>query len=119
MTKVISLDIGTGFVKACSDAKKVQFPALYAHREAGEWENQKERIEGTGIEAVRISEYPKSVVMRPVMEGVPSNKKALIAVVNEAIARLDISLWFVFQSCSIHQKLKMSFVLIRLFFYIR
>ncbi len=74
MTRVIALDIGTGFVKACSETKKVQFPALYAYREAGEWENQKERIEGTGIEAVKISEYPKSVVMRPVREGVPSNK---------------------------------------------
>ena len=32
--EIISLDIGTGFVKACFAQKRVRFPSLYAYREA-------------------------------------------------------------------------------------
>ena len=93
MSQIISLDIGTGFVKACSAQNKVKFPSLYAYRDANPWENDKKgtTIEGAGYDAVEITKHPSSVILRPVREGTPSNKTAFMAVVNQAIKRLEIS----------------------------
>ena len=96
MNKIISLDIGTGFVKACFAQKRVRFPSLYAYREAEPWEQDKKSrkgniIEGAGYDAVEIAKYPAAVTLRPVREGTPSNKTAFVKVVNHAIKQLEIS----------------------------
>ncbi|MDH3779430.1 MAG: hypothetical protein OES15_01105 [Nitrosopumilus sp.] len=94
MSQTISLDIGTGFVKACSVQKKVRFPSLYAYRDADPWENNKKGttiVEGAGYDAVEIARHPSAVLLQPVREGTPSNKTAFVAVVNQAIKRLEIS----------------------------
>ena len=93
MNQIISLDIGTGFVKACSIQKRVRFPSLYAYRDANLWENGKTgtTIEGAGYDAVEIARHPSAVILRPVREGTPSNKTAFMAVVNQAIKNLGIS----------------------------
>jgi len=93
MSQIISLDIGTGFVKACSKQNKVKFPSLYAYRDANPWENDKKGaiVEGAGYDAVEIAKHPSSVILRPVREGTPSNKTAFMAVVKQAIKRLEIS----------------------------
>ena len=92
--EIISLDIGTGFVKACFAQKRVRFPSLYAYREAEPWEDSKKRgsiVEGAGYDAVEIARYPGTVILRPVREGTPSNKTAFVKVVNHAIKQLKIS----------------------------
>ena len=93
--KIISLDIGTGFVKACFAQKRIRFPSLYAYREVESWEYDKKSrrgntIEGAGYDAVEIAKYPTAVILRPVREGTPSNKTAFVAVVNHAIKQLEI-----------------------------
>ena len=95
MNKIISLDIGTGFVKSCFAQKRIQFPSLYAYRETEPWEDNKKKgssiIEGAGYDAVEIVKYPAAVTLRPVREGTPSNKTAFVKVVNHAIKQLEIS----------------------------
>jgi actin-like ATPase involved in cell morphogenesis len=94
MSQIISLDIGTGFVKACSVQKKVRFPSLYAYRDADPWENNKKGttiVDGAGYDAVEITKHPSAVLLRPIREGTPSNKTAFMAVINQAIKRLEIS----------------------------
>jgi len=93
MSQIISLDIGTGFVKACSIHNRVRFPSLYAYRSIEPWEKGKKDviIEGAGYDAVEIARHPSAVILRPVREGIPSNKTAFMAVVNQAIKNLEIS----------------------------
>ena len=94
MSQIISLDIGTGFVKACSIHNRVRFPSLYAYRDTDPWENGKKNgtiIEGSGYDAVNIAKHPSAVILRPVREGIPSNKTAFMAVVKQAIKNLEIS----------------------------
>ena len=81
----IGLDIGTGFVKCVSDTKKIKFPSLCAYRQHEIWERNKGRIEAVGDEAVKLSEYPDAVVIRPVMLGRPVNEKAFEELVKKAV----------------------------------
>jgi len=81
----IGLDIGTGFVKCVSDTKKIKFPSLCAYRQHAIWESKKGKIEAVGDEAVKISEYPDAVVIRPVMLGRPVHEKGFEELVKKAV----------------------------------
>lgn len=93
--RIISLDIGSGFVKACSsEGRRVRFPSLYAYREKEPWEKISKKgattiVDGVGFDAIEIAKHPSAVIQRAVREGIPSNKLAFTAVLNEAIKRLN------------------------------
>ncbi|MHB8602547.1 MAG: hypothetical protein ACYC6W_09990 [Nitrosotalea sp.] len=81
----IGLDVGTGFVKCVSDTKKIKFPSLCVYRQHAIWESKKGKIEAVGDDAVKISEYPYAVVIRPVMLGRPEHEKGFEELVKKAV----------------------------------
>ncbi len=81
----IGLDIGTGFVKCVSDGTKIKFPSLYAYRQPATWEDRKGVIEAVGYDAVKLSENPDAVVIRPVMQGRPVNEKGFERLAKKAV----------------------------------
>lgn len=82
----IGLDIGTAFVKCVSDTAKIRFPSLYAYKLDKEWADKGRLVEGVGEEAVKISQDPDAIMIRPVMLGRPVHEEAFANLVKHAVA---------------------------------
>jgi actin-like ATPase involved in cell morphogenesis len=86
---IIAIDAGTGFVKCVSSHLRVSFPSIYASRRLTKWEDPKEgTAEAVGYEAVRMSIYPDTILVRAVLEGKIAEEKAFVAIIREAVREL-------------------------------
>ncbi|MGI0101243.1 MAG: ParM/StbA family protein [Nitrosotalea sp.] len=86
---VIAIDAGTGFVKCVSSHIRVTFPSIYGTRRLTRWEDQKERtVEAVGYEAVKMSIYPDTVLVRAVLEGRIADERAFVAIISESVRKL-------------------------------
>ncbi|MGB9003110.1 MAG: hypothetical protein WCC52_04825 [Nitrosotalea sp.] len=86
---IIAIDAGTGFVKCVSAHMRVSFPSIYGTRRLTRWEDPKERtVEAVGYEAVKMSVYPDTVLVRAVLEGKIAEEKAFVAIARETIRKL-------------------------------
>ena len=86
---VIAIDAGTGFVKCVSAHMRVLFPSIYGTRKLTRWEDPKEGIvEAVGYDAVKMSIYPDTVLVRAVLEGKVADEKAYGAIIKEAARKL-------------------------------
>ncbi|MDE1863323.1 MAG: hypothetical protein KGI33_10485 [Thaumarchaeota archaeon] len=81
----IGLDVGTGFVKCVSDAKRIRFPSLYAYRLPHAWEKEQRKVEGVGDAAAAMLHDPDTISISPVMYGRPVNEEAFSKLVREAV----------------------------------
>ncbi|HYL67002.1 MAG TPA: hypothetical protein VEU72_07605 [Nitrosopumilaceae archaeon] len=81
----IGLDIGTAFVKCVSDTKKIKFPSLYAYKLVHEWDKKGKLVEGVGEEAVKLSQDPDTILIKPVMLGRPVHEEAFAKLVRHAV----------------------------------
>ncbi|MGH7748793.1 MAG: hypothetical protein ACREQ5_29130, partial [Candidatus Dormibacteria bacterium] len=74
---IVAIDAGTGFVKCVSAHMRVSFPSIYGTRRLTRWEDPKEgTVEAVGYEAVKMSTYPDTVLVRAVLEGRIAEEKA-------------------------------------------
>ena len=86
---VIAIDAGTGFVKCVSSHLRRSFPSIYASRRLTRWEDPKEgTIEAVGYEAVKMSIYPDTVLVRAVLEGKIAEERAFVAIIREAVREI-------------------------------
>ncbi|MDE1862095.1 MAG: hypothetical protein KGI33_04185 [Thaumarchaeota archaeon] len=86
---IIAIDAVTGFVKCVSAHMQVLFPSVYGTRKMTRWEDPKEgTIEAVGYDAVRMSIYPDTVLVRAVLEGRIAEEKAFVAIIREAVRKL-------------------------------
>lgn len=86
---IIAIDAGTGFVKCVSSHMRVYFPSIYASRRLTRWEDPKEgTVKAVGYEAVKMSTYPDTVLVRAVLEGRIADEKAFVSLVREAVRKL-------------------------------
>lgn len=86
---IISIDAGTGFVKCVSSHMRVCFPSVFGTRRMTRWEDPKEgTVEAVGYEAVKMSVYPDTVLVRAVLEGKIAEEKAFVAIIREAVRKL-------------------------------
>ncbi|MHB8546535.1 MAG: ParM/StbA family protein [Nitrosotalea sp.] len=86
---IIAIDAGTGFVKCVSSHLRRSFPSIYASRRLTRWEDPKEgTVEAVGYEAVKMSIYPDTVLVRAVLEGKIAEEKAFVAIIREAVRDL-------------------------------
>jgi actin-like ATPase involved in cell morphogenesis len=86
---IIAIDAGTGFVKCVSSHLRRLFPSIYASRRLTRWENPKEgTVDAVGYEAVEMSVYPDTVLVRAVLEGKIAEEKAFVSIIREAVREL-------------------------------
>lgn len=86
---IVAIDTGTGFVKCVSAHMRVCFPSVFGTRRMTRWEDQKEgTVEAVGYEAVKMSVYPDTVLVRAVLEGRIAEEKAFVALIREAVRKL-------------------------------
>ncbi|MDE1861991.1 MAG: rod shape-determining protein [Thaumarchaeota archaeon] len=86
---IIAIDAGTGFVKCVSAHIRVSFPSVYGTRRKTRWEDPKEgTVEAVGYDAVKMSVYPDTVLVRAVLEGKIAEEKAFVAIIREAVKKL-------------------------------
>ncbi|MGI0073705.1 MAG: ParM/StbA family protein [Nitrosotalea sp.] len=86
---IVAIDAGTGFVKCVSSHMRVSFPSIYGTRRLTRWENPKEgTVDAVGYDAVKMSVYPDTVLVRAVLEGRVAEEKAFTAVIREAVRQL-------------------------------
>ncbi|HEX5457141.1 MAG TPA: hypothetical protein VFX64_02005 [Candidatus Nitrosotalea sp.] len=86
---IIAIDAGTGFVKCVSTHLRVSFPSIYGTRRLIRWEDSKEgTVDAVGYEAVKMSTYPDTVLIRAVLEGKVAEKKAFVSIIKEAVREL-------------------------------
>ena len=88
MTRVIALDIGSGYTKAYDGSHMAMFASVYAYRQSNDWEN-KGRIEGVGKEALEIAKHPDAVVIYPVIDGKVQHS-AYVNLLREALRRSHV-----------------------------
>ena len=88
MTRVIGLDVGSGFTKAYDGAHMAMFPSVYAYRQSNDWENNG-RIEGVGKQALEIAQHPDAVVIYPVINGKVQHS-AYVNLLREALRRSHV-----------------------------
>ncbi len=81
----IGLDVGTAFVKGVSDTARIRFPSLYAYKLDQGWADKGRLVEGVGDDAVKISQDPDAIVIRPVMLGRPVHEEAFARLVRHAV----------------------------------
>ena len=89
MSKVIGLDIGSGFTKCFDGERRLLFPSVYAYRRPSLWEDSGSIVEGIGEEALEIARYPSAVMLYPVIDGRPQHQ-AFLKLAEEALRRLEI-----------------------------
>jgi len=87
MSRVVGLDIGSGFTKCYDGKRKLIFPSIYCYRQPTVWEEEKGIIEGVGEKALEIAQYPNAVKLYPILEGKPQHQ-AFIKVSREAFKKL-------------------------------
>ncbi len=86
---VVAIDAGTGFVKCVSAHMRASFPSIYGTRKMTRWEDPREgTVEAVGYEAVKMSTYPDTVLVRAVLEGRIVEEKAFVALIREAVRKL-------------------------------
>lgn len=86
---IVAMDAGTGFVKCVSAHMRVCFPSVFGTRRMTRWEDPKEgTVEAVGYEAVQMSAYPDTVLVRAVLEGRIAEEKAFVALIREAVRKL-------------------------------
>src|SRR5487761_1445743 len=86
---IIAIDAGTGFVKCVSAHMRVCFPSVFGTRRMTRWEDPKEgTVEAVGYEAVKMSIYPDTVLVRAVLEGKIAEEKAFVSIIREAVREL-------------------------------
>ena len=86
---VIAIDAGTGYVKGVSAHVRVSFPSIYGTRKLTRWEDPREgTVEAVGYDAVKMSIYPDTVLVRAVLEGKVADEKAYGAIIKEAARKL-------------------------------
>lgn len=86
---IVAIDTGTGFVKCVSAHMRVCFPSVFGTRRMTRWEDPKEgTVEAVGYEAVKMSIYPDTVLVRAVLEGRIAEEKAFVALIREAVRKL-------------------------------
>lgn len=86
---VVAIDAGTGFVKCVSAHMRVCFPSVFGTRKMTRWEDPKEgTVEAVGYDAVKMSTYPDTVLVRAVLEGRIAEEKAFAAIIREAVRKL-------------------------------
>jgi actin-like ATPase involved in cell morphogenesis len=86
---IIAIDAGTGFVKCVSAHLRVSFPSIYGTRRLTKWEDSKDgTVDAVGYEAVKMSTYPDTVLVRAVLEGKVAQEKAFVAIIREAVREL-------------------------------
>jgi actin-like ATPase involved in cell morphogenesis len=86
---IVAIDAGTGFVKCVSAHMRVCFPSVFGTRRMTRWEDPKEgTVEAVGYEAVKMSVYPDTVLVRAVLEGRIAEEKAYVAIIREAVRKL-------------------------------
>ncbi len=88
MTRVVGLDIGSGFTKCYDGQNKIIFPSIYSYRQPNLWE-EGSIIEAVGEEALEIAQHPNAVTFYPVIDGKPQHS-AYIKLAEEALSRLNI-----------------------------
>ena len=89
MSRIIGLDIGSGFTKCFDGKQKIIFPSVYSYRQPNLWEENSEIIEGIGESALEISQHPNAVTLYPVIDGIPQHS-AYTKLAEEALRRLKI-----------------------------
>jgi len=86
---IIAIDAGTGFVKCVSAHLRKSFPSICGTRRLTRWEDPKEgTVDAVGYEAVRMSIYPDTVLVRAVLEGKVAQEKAFVSIIREAVREL-------------------------------
>ena len=86
---IVAIDAGTGFVKCVSAHMRACFPSVFGTRRMTRWEDPKEgTVEAVGYDAVKMSVYPDTVLVRAVLEGRMAEEKAFAAIIREAIRKL-------------------------------
>lgn len=86
---VIAIDTGTGFVKCVSSHMRVCFPSVFGTRRMTRWEDPKEgTVEAVGYEAVKMSVYPDTILVRAVLEGRIAEEKAFVSLIRKAVRKL-------------------------------
>jgi rod shape-determining protein MreB len=90
MTRVVGLDIGSGFVKAYNGDEMTIFPSVYSYRESAPWDPNG-HMEGVGSRGVEISRFPDAITISPVVNGKPLDRSAYVKLIREAFRRLHIT----------------------------
>lgn len=86
---IVAIDAGTGFVKCVCAHMRVLFPSIYGTRRLTRWEDPKEgTIDAVGYEAVKMSVYPDTVLVRAVLEGRVAEERAFVSIIREALRHL-------------------------------
>lgn len=88
-SNIVAIDAGTGFVKCVSAYLRRFFPSVYASRRLTRWEDPKEgTVDAVGYEAVKMSIYPDTVLVRAVLEGRIAEERAFVSIIREAVREL-------------------------------
>ena len=90
MTRIVGLDIGSGYTKCYDGAHRVIFPSVYSYRQANIWEEKDGIVEGIGENALSIAQHPNAVKLYPIIEGKPQHQ-TFIKLAQEALNRLSIN----------------------------
>jgi len=88
VSKVVGLDIGSGFTKCFDGERRLLFPSVYAYRQPSLWEDAESIVEGTGEAALEIAQHPSAVTLYPVVDGRPQHQ-AFLKLAEEALRRLE------------------------------
>ncbi len=86
MSRIVALDVGSGFTKCYDGKHKIIFPSVYSYRQSTLWE-EGSAIEAVGEKALEISQYPNAVTLYPVIDGKPQHS-AYIKLAEEALNKL-------------------------------